>query len=137
MYETFVGVAFLIWLAGLVWFFISINSQFDRNLRKVSCRLSWLTLSPKAIEPDAPAPAWWKQILKFTLIQGLGLVSVLLGPVYVAYAVGMLAYARWKDSGAPASVKEVRWKLRNLDLSTEEVQALVETHLAAMQPNSK
>ena len=134
-YETWVGVAFLMWLAGVVWFFISINSQLERNLRKVSLRLSWISLNPKEVDPDAPEPSAFAKICKFAFIQGLGFISIFLGPLYVAFAVGMFAYSRWKDSGAPASVKEIRWRMRNVDMTRAQVEELlgIEPHEAGLQ----
>ncbi len=123
-YETWVGVAFLIWFFSVVRFFIAINSQLERNLNKIGVRHSWLTLTPKPLEPaDAPRSLGAK-IFAFVWIFGWGFAAILLGPITVACFVGGWLYQMSKGRGMPADFKEFRWKMRNLDLSAEQINAL-------------
>jgi uncharacterized protein (DUF1786 family) len=39
----------------------------------------------------------------------------------VALAVGTIIYRKSKDSGAPQAVREFRWKLKNTDLTFDQL----------------
>ena len=62
----------------------------------------------------------WK-VMKFLLLYGTGLPFVLASWLYVAYVVGLLIYRKSKDSGAPQAVREFRWKLRNTDMTFDQL----------------
>jgi hypothetical protein len=119
-YEGGVAVAFFLWFYQAVILLVQINSRLERNLNKIGQRLSWLTLTPKQIE-SPEAPSVFAQIGKYLLVVTLGFLSALLSWLYVLIAVGMFIYAKSKDSGAPASVREYRWKLRNLELTVDDL----------------
>jgi len=120
-YEFGLLVAFGFWL----WFtgaaLIAINSQLERNLNKIGQRLSWLTLAPKPMDADERNQPAWRSVLKFVLLYGTALPFVLTSWIYVAYSVATFLYRLTKDRGAPQAVTEFRWKLRNADLSFDDL----------------
>ena len=120
-YETGVGLAFLTWLWGLVNLLISVNSQMEKNLNKIGQRLSWVTLSVKEMAAEDQNRPLWKSIGKFLLIAVIGLPFVLLSWVTVFLWLGQIIYRRSKDSGAPQAVREYRWKLRNVDMTLDDI----------------
>ncbi|MET3433556.1 hypothetical protein ABIC71_003058 [Herbaspirillum seropedicae] len=128
-YETGVGVAFLAWVFITVSAVVSLNSRMQRNLRKVGMRLSWLTMTPKPIAQDEACYSATKVGLKFILLYGTGLPFVLGSWLYVLYVASLLIYRKNKDFGAPQSVREFRWKLRNTDMSFDQiVKEMVKTN---------
>ena len=130
MYELGLLVAFLIWLYSSVAILLRVNSQFERNLNKIGQRLSWTT--GKIVHLDSAKQTLGNKICKYFLIVFTGLVFVLLSWGYVAMAVMSFIHTFSKDIGAPQSVKEFRWKLRNRNLSFDDI--VKETVLVAGQP---
>lgn len=120
-YEGGVLVGFLIWLYIAIMLPISINSTFERNLNRIGLRLSWLTLRPKIMNKEDSSRPPLKAVLKYVFIIGFGLPLVLLSWAYVAWALGAVVYARTKDAGAPQNVREYRWRLRNMDLTFDQL----------------
>jgi hypothetical protein len=93
----------------------------ERNLNRIGQRLSWLTLTPKAIEPGESSHSLTRKILRFLLIFGLGLPFVLASWLYVALVVGTVIYRKSKDAGAPQAVREFRWKLKNTEMTFDQL----------------
>jgi len=120
-YEAGLLVAFLSWLWVTISALISINSRMSRNLRKMGQRLSWLTLTPKPISPEEASHGVVRKVLKFSLIYGISLPFVLASWLYVAYVAALLLYRWRKDAGAPQAVREFRWKLRNMDMTLDQM----------------
>lgn len=120
-YESGFSIALLLWLVGTVNVLVRINSRMERNLNKVGQRLSWATLTPKNMSAGDASRSTLGKVLRFVLIAALGLVSTFTSWLYVLLVVGFFAYSKSKDVGAPQSVKEFRWKLRNMDLSRDQV----------------
>lgn len=84
-------------------------------------RLSWLTFTPKQMAAsDVNRPAY-RAILKFAIVYGISFVMIILSWLSVALSLATIFYQKSKDAGAPPEVKELRWKLRNLDLSFDEI----------------
>lgn len=122
-YESGLAVAFFIWLTQAILLLIAINSTFSRNLRKIGQRISWTLNRPKRIEqPELPKTAIGKAA-KFLFIQAVGLAFVLLSWVYVAFFAISFIYMRIKDAGKPQSIKELQWKMRNIEMSFEQITA--------------
>lgn len=126
MYEMGVLAAFLLWIYSLVMIVANANSQLARNLSKVGMRLSWLTAEP--VPAGDRSGAGWRvfSALAFT---GLGLVGILLSWLTVVASIGMLIHRASKSNGMPQVVKELRWKLRNVEMTREQVL----TEMAAVQ----
>ena len=120
-YETGIFVAFLLWLYNAVMIVVSVNSRLERNLNQMGQRLSWVTLTPKAMEPGDLSRSTTSKILKYLLGVGIGLPFVLLSWLNVGLAIATILYRRAKDSGAPQAVREFRWKLRNTDLTFDQL----------------
>ena len=49
------------------------------------------------------------------------LVFTLTSWLYVAGVVAMFVYSKSKDSGVPESIRAYRWKLKNVDMSFEDM----------------
>jgi len=64
---------------------------------------------------------FWRSILKFLLIASFGFALIFLSWVQVAMTIGMIFWKWSKDSGAPQNIKEFRWKMRNIDLTRDQV----------------
>jgi hypothetical protein len=116
-YESGLLIAFLLFIYGTTNVFVQVNSRMERNLNKVGMRLSWLSLNPKEMTSDTDNPPFTKKLLKFLAIVLLGFVMIFLSWIQVFLFVAGFFYRFNKDSGAPAYVKEYRWKLKNVDLS--------------------
>ncbi|HSV68913.1 MAG TPA: hypothetical protein VLI72_02285 [Methylibium sp.] len=115
-YETGVLIALLLWAFNAIMVIVNVNSQFERNIRKIGMRLSWLTLQPKPLSVEAKNRSWWKNVGKYLFLTLFGLPWTLLSWLYVAMAAGMFLWRWSKTSGTPQAIKEYRWKLRNQDL---------------------
>lgn len=121
MYESGVVAALLLWCAAQVRLLIALNSQLERNLRKVRMRHSWTTLTAKPSEPGEWPAGFAAKMLKFTLLSVVGLVGTLFSWLSVATYIGSVIYVKSKDAGAPAEVRELRWRMRNQDMTREQI----------------
>lgn len=135
MYETGVGVAFLIWIWNSVSVLVLANSKMERNLNKIGQRISWTTLMPKPMSSrDADRSLAWS-VLKYLLIVNISLPFILLSWGYVALQVAILLHRYSKNFGAPQAIREFRWKLKNIDMSFDQiVRELMK--IAEQDPNS-
>ena len=120
-YEGGLVLSLFLWLLNSAEMIVHINSQLERNLNKIGQRISWATLTPKAMSAEDEARSTLAKIGKYLLIVGFNFPFVFLSWLFVAYFVGFWFYRRSKDSGVPQVVKEFRWKLKNYDLSFDEV----------------
>lgn len=119
MYETGILVALALWLYSTVSMFIRKNSMMEKNLNRIGRQISITGLGVSDMK--YPKPTAGKIFAKQTLIAALGLPFVLLSWLYVLVIGGMIVHAFIKDLGVPQSVKEWRWKLKNLDMSFDEL----------------
>lgn len=120
-YETGVLVAFLIWLYRVGAAVIVLNSRMAANLRKVGMRVSMTTLSAKPMSDSDRKRSWVGSLARFLVVALIGLAGVFFSWLSVVTTVGFFLYAKSKDAGQPAAVREFRWKLRNLDMSFEQL----------------
>lgn len=120
-YGSGVFVALLIWLVFLIVSLVKINSQLERNLNKFGRRHSWLSLTAKPITPDDLERSTLSKILKFIFIHAVGFLSIFLSWLYVLWVVGFFIYNITQLHGTPQAVKEFRWKLKNFDLSLDQI----------------
>lgn len=65
--------------------------------------------------------SFFRKAVTFLLICGIGLLFVLTSWLYVAYVIGFVLYRRSRDAGAPQAVREFRWKLRNTDMTFDQI----------------
>ncbi len=122
-YETGVFIAFCLWLYSLVMTIVRANSLFAQNLRKVNMRLSWSSGQPVPAEDRS---SWGWVVFKIFWFFGVGLLSTLLSWLSVLWFVGAHLYQWHKQSGMPAGIKELRWKMRNIELTQEQVTATLQ-----------
>ena len=120
-YEFGLVVALLLWLYYAVMLIVSINSQFERNLNRIGQRLSWSSMRPQPMDADDLNRSLGAKVFRYLLIVGFALPFVLTSWLYVLFYLATLIYLKAKDAGAPQLVKEYRWKLRNLDLSFDQL----------------
>lgn len=120
-YETGIFFAFLLWLYNAIMIVVSVNSRLERNLNRIGQRLSWLTLTPKPMDSDDLSRSTVSKILRYLLIVGISLPFVLLSWLNVTLAIATIIYRRAKDSGAPQAVREFRWKMKNADLTFDQL----------------
>jgi hypothetical protein len=120
-YELGFFISLLLWLWHAVALLVHINSRFERNLNRVGQRLSWATLTPKPMTAEDTKRPLARAVGKYLLIVGFSLPFVLLSWVNVALYVAMYFYRRAKDAGVPQSVRELRWKMRNLDMGFDDL----------------
>lgn len=120
-YENGVFVAFLFFIYSIIALVVQLNSQMERNLNKVGLRRSWMTRQPKPLEQEYIDRPFYRKILKFLFFIFLQLASVLLSWLGVFLSVCMVAYAWSKDYGTPSEVKAFRWKMRNRDMTFDDI----------------
>lgn len=121
MYESGVLLAFLMWIFGAINSIISINSRMERNLNKIGMRRSWMDGSIKPMSIKDLERSTFACVARFLLLWGLSLPFIALSWLQVAFAIGLVIYRKNKDSGAPQSVREFRWRLRNMDMSFDQI----------------
>lgn len=121
MYETGIAIAFILWSVNMVVVIASVHSTFERNLNKIGMRLSWVDMTPKKMTTYDVNQSWILKLAKILSILGLGLAGVMLSWLTVVVQVGLFLYARMKDLGAPQAVKNYRWKMKNIDMSFDQI----------------
>lgn len=84
-------------------------------------RLSWTNLTPKEISAQDLNRSVVMTAVKVALFVVSGLVGALFSWVTVAVQIGSFMYARMKDSGAPQTIKDYRWKMKNREMSFDEI----------------
>jgi len=125
-YELGVFWASIIWLVETSRLFLSLNSQLNRNLRKVGCRVRWAGGQPRMMEQDEINPTRNKVIIKSSLYILWGIISIALSWLFVIYSI-----ARWVKSfysynfNVPELVKIQRFKMNNIDMSFDEILKLM------------
>lgn len=120
-YETGLLLAFLLWLYNVITSIVVINSRFERNMNKIVQRFSWLTMTMKWMDADDLKRSALMKFVKFSFLQFLGLLFVLTSWLSVLSTIGQIIYRMSKDSGAPQKIKEFRWKMKNMDMTFDQV----------------
>ena len=119
MYEQGILVAFLLWLYSTVMMIVRKNSLMEKNLNRIGKKISITGIGVTDIKYLQDSMG--KSIAKYTLTAVLGLILIVFSWGYVLLVGGTFAYTFMKDIGVPQSVKEWRWKLKNLDMSFDEI----------------
>lgn len=119
MYEQGILVAFLLWLYSTVMMIVRKNSLMEKNLNRIGKKISITGIG--VTEVKYPKDPIGLAIIKHSLIAVFGLVLIIFSWGYVLLVGGMFVYTFMKDIGVPQSVKEWRWKLKNLDMSFDEI----------------
>ena len=131
MYEWGTVIAFFLWCYWVIVIVINAHSRLAKNLAKVDLRISWFSQQPVPKE-DRAGFGWALGKCIFMLFSLV--ISMLLSWVSVAFSVGMIFYNKSKSAGMPAAIREARWKLRNIDLTRDQVIALFADAEAAIAP---
>ncbi|WP_335954009.1 hypothetical protein [Acinetobacter higginsii] len=122
MYETGLIIALAIWLFKIVWAFQHLNSNVNSNLNQIGQRISWVDFKPKPITKEYLKEGLFFKVIKFLVLWIIiPFVFALTSWVYVVYSLGIFLYRRSIDSGKPAEVKEMQWRMRNQSLSFDQV----------------
>jgi len=100
---------------------MSINSIAEKNLNKVGERYSWLTLKPKLMSTSDFGRPLYKSAIKFFIILIWQGIFVFLSWLNVFINIGYIIYRFSQDSGAPQSVKDFRWKIKNYEMTFDEL----------------
>lgn len=120
-YWTGVGISFLLWLWGSIYLIVAVNSLFEKNLHRMGQRLSWSTLTPTPMDGDDLNRSTLWAIGRYLLIVGFNFLCIFLSWINVAFAVGIVVYRRSKDAGAPQGIREFRWKMRNIEMTFDDI----------------
>ena len=120
-YEAGLIVALVLWAWSAASLIISLNSTLERNLNRIGQRLSWITRAPKPMDADDRAGVTMGKVWKFLFIVGIGLPFVLLSWAYVGYSAAVWLYQWTKNFGEPQAIKEYRWKMRNIDMTLDQI----------------
>ncbi|RST54127.1 hypothetical protein [Variovorax sp. DXTD-1] len=133
MYELGIFAAFILWVYSTMMAVANANSQLSRNLAKVGMRLSWVSGEPVPVG-DQAGGAW--RFISALLAAIFGLAAILFSWFTVAISVGMMIYQKSKAAGMPQAVKEFRWKLRNVDMTREQILTEMAAAQNAVMPGS-
>ena len=121
-YNWGVWISFVHWLFQSVFLILLINSRLEKNLNKVSQRLSWLSNYPKPIESiDQIHPPKYKMVVKYSFLRLFNLCFIFLSWFYLFYLLVNITFNRYKRDGEPEVLKTFRWKMRNLDLTYDQI----------------
>jgi len=127
-YENGLIAALLIWIAIIILNIAKSNSQMQKNLNKIGKRIGFWGV----VDIDYSKQSFLYKSAKFILIHViLPIPFLFLSWLYVALVAAQYIYTLREDVGAPQLVKEFRWKLRNMDLSFDEL--IKETMIAKGQ----
>ncbi len=137
-YELGVFWAFIIWLIETSRLFLSLNSQLNKNLRKVGCRLRWSGGQPRMMEQDEINPTRNKVIVKTSLYVLWGLISIALSWLFVIYSTFKAVKSFYSyNFGSPEVVKIQRFKMKNIDMSFDEILKLMYDVEVMLNPKVK
>lgn len=120
-YFSGVGVAAMMVLWGCGTMLIKVNSLMNRNFKKIGLRLNWVLQGVGSWTAEDAKRNVWRSIGKFAFIFAFDMLFIVASWLYVAYYLGTVVWRWSKDRDAPQSIKEYRWKMRNVDMSFVEV----------------
>lgn len=125
-YELGVFWAFIIWLIETSRLVFSLNSQLNRNLRKVGCKIRWAGGQPRMMEQDEINPTRIKVITKSSLYLLWGMISIALSWLFVIYSTvrHIKSFCSYYFD-TPEVVKIQRFKMKNIDMSFDEILKLM------------
>lgn len=120
-YENGLFVSFLFYCYYIFNLLMSINSVAEKNLNKVGERYSWLSLKPKLMRASDFDRPFYKSAIKFFFVVIWQGIFVFLSWLNVFINIGYMIYRYSQDSGAPQSVKDFRWKIKNSEMTFDEL----------------
>src|SRR5712691_2086055 len=113
-YETGVAVSVLWSVGGFLISLFTRLSTFHENMTRAGWRKSWVAGHYKEAHSGSAIwelPVWLILNVAPAALSWLGLG---IGVCFVLYAVA-------KDAGAPSAVRDLRWRIRNTELSLPEL----------------
>jgi hypothetical protein len=122
-YETGVTIAVAIYFTLTLNTIILLNSVLEKNLNKIGYRLSRVTLSWKGLTSDFKNRSIFAKVLFWISFLTFGLLLTLLSWLYVFVFIQLLIYELNNRYGTPRNVLECRWKMRNVDMSFDQIVA--------------
>lgn len=121
-YENGVIFALFLQLIRSVKLYFVCHSQFSKNLRKIYYRVRWSNGSPVILEQDELNPSTNKTLTKIFLWVLLNLILILFSWLWVFYSILVdVIYFKNNLIGVPEQIKLFKWKINNLDLSSDEI----------------
>lgn len=120
-YENGLLISFLLYLYQMITVLMTINSTAEKNLNKIGERHSWLTLKAKPMSKDDFNRPFYKSILRFLFIALWQGIFIFLSWVNIFLFVCLTVYKISQDYGAPREVKDFRWKIKNQNLTFDEL----------------
>ena len=119
MYEVGVTVSLLVSMVRMVALISALNSTLATNLNKVGIRIRWsggFSSEPSSINP----------LIKFILACLSALFCSLFSWLGLAIEIGWALSVMSRLSGMPEDVKARLWKLKNENLSAEQVKQILD-----------
>ncbi|CAN5416625.1 hypothetical protein BH10BDE1_BH10BDE1_27900 [soil metagenome] len=120
-YESGIVVAGLIKVYQIFMLAMILNSTRHRNLRRIGLRLSWMTSGLKPMTSNDYKPQAGFLLFKIFAIVAYSLLNMMFSWVFVFYFACLTAYQLSKNAGMPQNLKEMLWKLNNVDMSKAQV----------------
>lgn len=117
-YENGLIVAWLMWLANIIISIIRANSMMQKNLKKIGKRIGYLGIVD--IENERKSP-YKRFLIFFTLNILIPFPFIFFSWITVFLGVAIYIYSFNKDIGAPQNIKEFRWKLKNIDMTFDQI----------------
>lgn len=118
MYETGIFVAFLLWCYSLIFTIIMVNSKMNRNLHKIGKKISF---SGNVVDIVNPKPSKITSFILYFLLYLVSLILIIFSWLYVFVVVSVMLYRWYKNLGEPTAFKEYRWKMKNIDMSLDDI----------------
>ena len=120
-YENGLLISFFLYCYYIFNLIVTLNSLGEKNLNKVGERHSWLNLKIKLMDSSDLNRSLLNKIGKFLVVAIWQSLFIFLSWINVFIGVSYVIYGRYKDSDAPQAVKDFRWKLKNLDMTFDEI----------------
>lgn len=106
---------------------MTVNSTAEKNLNKLGERYSWLTLKPMSMSKSKSKSksnfdmSFYGKVGKFLFIAIVQGLFIFLSWLNVLFFICKAIYIVSKDYGAPKEIKDFRWKLKNQNLTFDEL----------------
>ncbi len=132
MYELGALIAAVMVCLSLAANLMSSWTALGSNLALMDLRVSIFT--------GQPVPLGRRSLLGKILRASLWIVSLIVSAalswITVISMAGMFLYKKSKDAGAPQSIKELRWRMKNIHMTREQIdKEIAQAHESAMGSN--
>lgn len=121
-YELGMFWAFILFTSDSIYRICLLKSKLNKNFKKVGIRLKWSTGLPTFMEFDELKPSKFFIAFKISMIFLGGIFCIFLSWVYVIYSLFFWVRNFYKNNfNIPETLKIARFKLRNFDMTFDEV----------------